>query len=127
MRANGDSSGQEHLQRQIDQLQVAIDQLREALAQRSNGHVQPGPQHHLHIDERLFHMAPFSSLTQRERQVLIAYIASRDSKAVAGELGSKLQTVKNQLVSIRDKLGVECREDLIVFVLTAGQRADAEA
>jgi DNA-binding NarL/FixJ family response regulator len=127
MRENTDNSNHNDGQQQIEQLQATIRHLREALAARDSGISEQRPRFHRQIDVSLFETAPFSSLSPRERQVLIAYIATRDSKAVAGELGSKLQTVKNQLASIRDKLGVECREDLIVFVLTAGHEADAGA
>jgi DNA-binding CsgD family transcriptional regulator len=59
-------------------------------------------------------------LTDREREVLRLYVPSMNAKEVAHRLGTKVQTVRNQLASIEHKLGVEGREALIVFALKHG-------
>lgn len=51
-------------------------------------------------------------LTPREREVLRLFGEVRACKKIAGVLGTEAQTVRNQLASIRTKLGVTTREEL---------------
>ena len=55
------------------------------------------------------------ALSLRERQVLDAYITFGDQKAVAGALCITLQTVKNHISHILDKL--DCASSLQAAVL----------
>ena len=55
------------------------------------------------------------ALSTRERQVLDAYISYGDQKAVAGSLCITLQTVKNHISHILDKL--DCTSSLQAAVL----------
>jgi DNA-binding CsgD family transcriptional regulator len=57
-------------------------------------------------------------LTAREREVLCLYVDHRNSKEVACCLGTRTQTIKNQLATIEHKLGVDSREDLLVFLFS---------
>jgi len=57
------------------------------------------------------------SLTTRERDVLLLFMEHLSDKTVASRLGSSRQTVRNQLVSIRHKLGTESREELVAALL----------
>jgi DNA-binding CsgD family transcriptional regulator len=60
-----------------------------------------------------------STLTARELQVLQLYITCFNAKKVARLLGTKPQTVKNQLASIEHKLGVASREEMVAAALKA--------
>lgn len=55
----------------------------------------------------------FSSLTHREREVLSLFMEQPSDKKVANRLGTHLRTVRNQLVSIMHKLGVNSRAELV--------------
>jgi len=59
-----------------------------------------------------------SALTPREREVLMRYVKCQNAKRVAYQLGTRPQTVKNQLSNIGHKLGVDSREGLLVYALT---------
>jgi len=59
-----------------------------------------------------------SALTPREREVLMLYVECQNPKCIANRLGTRPQTVKNQLARIEHKLGVNSREALLVYVLT---------
>ena len=54
----------------------------------------------------------FALLTDREKEVLKLYLRLLNAKEVARELGTRPQTIRNQLASIERKLGVEGREEL---------------
>ncbi len=56
-------------------------------------------------------------ITPREREVLSLYMIHFNDKKVAGVLGTRLQTVRNQLASIQHKLNADCRADLVAKVL----------
>jgi len=58
-------------------------------------------------------------LTDREWEVLWRYIASPNDKRVASSLGTRPQTVRNQLNSISRKLGVQSRVELAILFVTA--------
>ena len=60
----------------------------------------------------------FATLTSREWEVLQLYLCLLNDKKVAGRLGTKVQTVRNQLASIEHKLHVCSREELISVALT---------
>jgi len=59
-----------------------------------------------------------SALTPREREVLKLYAECRNTKCIAQRLGTRPQTVRNQLARIEQKLGVDSREELLVCILT---------
>jgi DNA-binding CsgD family transcriptional regulator len=54
-------------------------------------------------------------LTPRERQVFQLYAEIRECKKVASVLGTGPQTVRNQLTSIRNKLGANSSQDLLML------------
>jgi len=56
-------------------------------------------------------------LTGREREVLRLYLESFNAKEVARRLGTRPQTVRNQLASIEQKVGVEGREELVASAM----------
>ena len=58
-----------------------------------------------------------SLLTQKEREVLSSFVELLDNKEIARTLGTKDQTVRNQLASIMRKLDLQSREELIAFIL----------
>jgi DNA-binding CsgD family transcriptional regulator len=61
-----------------------------------------------------------SLLTEREHEVLVLYLRYLNAKKVARELGTKHQTVQNQLSSIEHKLGADSREHLVALTLSTG-------
>jgi DNA-binding CsgD family transcriptional regulator len=58
-------------------------------------------------------------LTAREHEVLVLYLRIINDKKVARELGTRPQTVRNQLASIQHKLGVCSRVELISSLIPA--------
>ncbi|MCI0358692.1 MAG: helix-turn-helix transcriptional regulator [Planctomycetaceae bacterium] len=61
--------------------------------------------------------AKLSTLTPREREVLDFWLQLLNPKAVAKRLGTRPQTVRNQLAAIQHKLGTRSHEELIAKVL----------
>lgn len=57
-------------------------------------------------------------LTPREREVLITFLALPNDKQIAFRLGTKIQTVRNQLGLIQSKLNVSSRAELAVLLLS---------
>lgn len=58
------------------------------------------------------------ALTPREREVLLAFLAQPNDKQIALRLGTKVQTVRNQLSTIQPKLNVSSRAELAVLLLS---------
>jgi DNA-binding NarL/FixJ family response regulator len=67
---------------------------------------------------------PFQ-LTPRERDLVAEILAGRGNKAIAGRLGVKEQTVRNQLTVLFRKLGVSTRLELAVNARTCRLFEDA--
>jgi DNA-binding NarL/FixJ family response regulator len=59
-------------------------------------------------------------ITPRELEVVAAVVTGRTNKVIAEELSLSEQTVKHQLTSIFDKLGVSGRLELAVFAANHG-------
>lgn len=59
-------------------------------------------------------------ITPRELEVIAAVAAGRTNKVIAEELSLSEQTVKHQLTSIFDKLGVSGRLELAIFAANHG-------
>jgi DNA-binding CsgD family transcriptional regulator len=62
-----------------------------------------------------------ASLTPAERDVLRLVALGLDNPAIAAQLGKSEKTVRNQVSSIFDKLGVRTRAEAIVHVRDRGQ------
>jgi DNA-binding NarL/FixJ family response regulator len=61
-----------------------------------------------------------STITPRQLEVVAAVVAGRTNKVIARELSISEQTVKHQLTSIFDKLGVSGRLELALFAADHG-------
>jgi DNA-binding NarL/FixJ family response regulator len=59
-------------------------------------------------------------ITPRELEVVAAVVAGRTNKVIAEELSLSEQTVKHQLTSIFDKVGVSGRLELAIFAANHG-------
>jgi DNA-binding NarL/FixJ family response regulator len=59
----------------------------------------------------------FDLLSPRERDIARLFIEFPCDKKVARRLGTQPQTVRNQISSIEKKLGVDSREELVIFML----------
>jgi two-component system, NarL family, nitrate/nitrite response regulator NarL len=55
-----------------------------------------------------------SWLTHRERQIVRILVSGATNREIANRLGLREQTIKNQLSTIYDKLGVRNRLELVV-------------
>jgi DNA-binding CsgD family transcriptional regulator len=60
--------------------------------------------------------AGLATLTEREREVLRTFVVLLNDKKVALHLGTKGQTVRNQINSILHKLNVSSRLELLALV-----------
>jgi DNA-binding CsgD family transcriptional regulator len=60
-----------------------------------------------------------SNLSPRESDVLRHFAELRSDKRVASKLGIQLQTVRNHMASIKRKLQVDAREDLLAAIFDA--------
>jgi DNA-binding NarL/FixJ family response regulator len=65
-------------------------------------------------------LAPFRRLTPREQQVLAGLVAGQAAKGVAHELGVTLPTVRTQIRSLFDKLGVNNQRAAVALALRSG-------
>jgi DNA-binding CsgD family transcriptional regulator len=65
-----------------------------------------------------------SLLTNREREVALLFMEVANDKSVARELGIALQTVRNQIASIQNKLRINSREELILLLLSMQRSQD---
>jgi DNA-binding CsgD family transcriptional regulator len=72
-------------------------------------------------DSCVDNQALLDKLTAREREVLNLFLKLLNDKRVARQLGTRIQTVKNQLASIEHKLGVSSRGELIALALSLSQ------
>ena len=59
-------------------------------------------------------------ITPRELEIVAAVVAGRTNKVIAEELSLSEQTVKHQLTSLFDKLGVSGRLELAIFAANHG-------
>ena len=72
-----------------------------------------------------------AKLTEREREILIAFARQPNDRQVAAQLGSKRQTISNRLAVIQHKLRVSSRTELLQLVyrempmLAEGESPDA--
>jgi DNA-binding NarL/FixJ family response regulator len=60
---------------------------------------------------------PMTVLTPRDLEVIALVVAGQTNAAIASRLGMQLQTTKNVLSGIYDKLGVSTRLELAVLFL----------
>lgn len=58
-------------------------------------------------------------LSPRERQIIVRFAEAQTDKRIAGALGTRVQTVRNQIASIARKLNTDSREQLRTLVLKA--------
>lgn len=56
-------------------------------------------------------------LTPREREILHALLDGCTNREIAGRFGTSEQTVKNQLSTLFDKIGVSSRLELVLIAL----------
>lgn len=59
-------------------------------------------------------------LTRREREIVIAILDGCTNREMARRFGVTEQTVKNQLTTLYDKLGVSSRLELALVALQKG-------
>ncbi len=115
-RPRGMSANSETLNKlhgQIKALRAQLAQAKATIARLSRGNqppLLPSPAAGL-MSHR------FDSLSPRERNIARLFLEYPCDKAVARRLGTKPQTVRNQITSILKKLGVDSREELVIFML----------
>lgn len=66
------------------------------------------------------HLYPLTMLTLRDRDVIALVLAGHTNAEIARRLNIQLQTLKNVLSAIYDKLGVSTRLQLAVLLLRDG-------
>ena len=66
------------------------------------------------------HLYPMTVLTPRDRDVMALVLAGHTNAEIARRLNIQLQTLKNALSAIYDKLGVSSRLQLAVLLLRDG-------
>jgi DNA-binding CsgD family transcriptional regulator len=66
------------------------------------------------------HLYPMAVLTARDRDVIALVLAGHTNAEIARRLNIQLQTLKNALSAIYDKLGVSTRLQLAVLLLRDG-------
>ena len=66
---------------------------------------------------------PIARLTRRDRDVMALVLAGHRNAEIARRLNIQLQTLKNALSAIYDKLGVSTRLQLAVLLLRDGAPA----
>ena len=61
-----------------------------------------------------------SALTAREREVLVHFARGKSYAGVAEELGIATMTVRNAIYRVQDKLGVESKQEIVVWAVRNG-------
>ena len=69
----------------------------------------------------------YEFLSPREKEVVRLFLEELCDKRVARRLGTKPQTVRNQISSIEKKLGVESREELVICLLAVFSQAKGDS
>lgn len=64
-------------------------------------------------------MALLEGLSPRERQVFDLFAERKTDRQMARALGTRLQTVRNQMANIGKKLGTTSRQQLMVLIMDA--------
>ena len=59
-------------------------------------------------------------LTVREREVLIHFARGNSYAAIAEDLGVNTVTVRNAIYRVQDKLGVESKQEIVVWAVRNG-------
>jgi DNA-binding CsgD family transcriptional regulator len=98
------------VEEQLSELQYKVVSLANA---------SPPAQHFVCCDRTNTWPQLLAKLTAREQQVLMCYLQHLNETQAATHLGTKPQTVRNQLVSIRDKFNASSTEQLIAICLCA--------
>ena len=66
------------------------------------------------------------ALTGREREVLQLFASGRSYAEIAEAKGAKVVTVRNSIYRIQDKLGVETKQEMVVWAVKNGLLDDVE-
>jgi len=60
------------------------------------------------------------TLSAREREILRHIVRGESNKQIAYALGISLQTVKNHLYNMYQKLGIQCRTQAAIYAYVQG-------
>ena len=61
-----------------------------------------------------------SNLTQREREILTLFARGQSYAKIAEIRGNQPLTIRNAIYSIQDKLGIETKQELVVWAVRSG-------
>ena len=61
-----------------------------------------------------------SVLTEREREVLTHFASGKSYTRIAEALGVSMVTVRNTIYRVRDKLGIESKQEMVVWAVRNG-------
>ena len=75
---------------------------------------------------RLTASRALKALTGREREVLQMFASGRSYAEIAEAKGTKVVTVRNSIYRIQDKLGVETKQEMVVWAVKNGLLDDVE-
>jgi DNA-binding CsgD family transcriptional regulator len=101
------------LHSEIEALQLQLTQAKATIARLSEERRVPGS-----TSKRNKLVAQkYEFLSPREKEVVRLFLEEPCDKRVAKRLGTRPQTVRNQISSIEKKLGVESREELVICLL----------
>ena len=67
------------------------------------------------------------SLTNREKEIVRMFASGRSYAEIAEARGNKTVTIRNAIYGIQDKLGVESRQEVVVWAVQNGLLDDAES
>ena len=60
------------------------------------------------------------ALTKREREILISFCRGKPYKTIAADRGVKPVTIRNAVYNIQVKLGVESKQEIVVWAVRSG-------
>ena len=101
------------LHREIEALQSQLTQAKAMIARLSGEHRVP----EFATKRNKIVAQKYEFLSPREKEVVRFFLEEPCDKRVAKRLGTRPQTVRNQISSIEKKLGVESREELVICLL----------
>ena len=67
-----------------------------------------------------------SNLTQREREILTLFAQGQSYAKIAEVRGNQPLTIRNAIYGIQDKLGIETKQELVVWAVRSGLLDDME-
>jgi len=119
----GDSETVPRLHGEIEALRAQLTQAKATIARLSGERRMSHPA----FQRAQLVAQNYELLSPREKEVVRLFLEELCDKRVARRLGTRPQTVRNQISSIEKKLGVESREELVLCLFAVFSQANGDS